>query len=281
MLKSLHMEKFSRKLSDRFIHQLRHDERFWFLQQKAREGAVFAAIRNNTVDVYHKGCRPYHIKPLSYYTDPKYLCAPSNGPAALFGTQSPGDSTSFISTYELIKYNIELLKTKEREAVSTICTNNSYLKSGIVVALDVEIGLPGVGSTLDLLLFNTQSLELQFVEAKLYKGKEFMRQDGKAKVFRQIDRYQGFLKAQSDDIIEAYRAYIAAINQLFDLTLPEPQSLVPTINLLITAFEEAEQGSKSYQKYFLQNPAHKGYKYYAAGNPCDADVAGLFNGCVL
>ena len=152
--------------------------------------------------------------------------------------------TAGLSLYEKAKKENENKYTNKKGAASErqlldnlYChTYNHNLKSNIVV-LDIEVNLKGNvgwGKKCDLVLLNTETDEIMFVEGKVFSDSRVKCLRGRTpEVIQQVSIYTAAIEEQKNLIIEQYSEYICVINKLFGTTYKPPRKLIPTAKLLV------------------------------------------------
>jgi hypothetical protein len=225
------------------------------LEKDCKEQNVFLAIRDNNIGFYHRGGKLFgfddksqfktHIKYAAVIDDAdeekSYLTANELKNKALI--------PDFATKYERIKENCKNYARVEAQGVSEIYHTHSYLSDGDIVVLDIEVSFESSNKSktqdrIDILLFDKKSCTLRFVEAKHYSNGAITSKKGKKPtVVEQIKDYEKQIASRGVEIIEAYKKYIAAINQLFGKNLPEPIDVDEKVTLLIFGFDkDQEQG---------------------------------------
>jgi len=120
-----------------------------------------------------------------------------------------------------------------------------------VVVLDIEAsfdadaidddGSESVQDRMDLVLFDTKTRRILCVEAKHLSNPELRAAEGPAPVVGQIQRYRQQLQLQNDYILAAYRQSVQILSQVFSVSLPEPEAIVPDVPVLIFGFDAAQR----------------------------------------
>lgn len=193
-------------------------------------GNVFPAIRVNELHFYYKGGCLYKFVGGSFKRDKNYERFSKN--------------TEGLSPYEKAKKQNENKFTNkkgeitERQLLDKLyCyTYNSNLKSNVVV-LDIEVNLNGNmgwGKKCDLVLLNTETDEIMFVEGKVFSDTRVKCVYGTMpEVIEQVSIYSAAVAEQQQNIIEQYSEYIRIINCLFGTTYRAPQKLIEPAKLLV------------------------------------------------
>ena len=246
----------------------------WFNKLKADcEGQkIFLAIRNNYVDLYHKGGRLFNFDNRGFKTHLKYASViESIGSDYLTESELSNCklASDFETNYSRIKENCSNYAGVEAKGVSEIYHKHSYLSDSNVVVLDIEVSFESLNKgnkkdRIDILFFNKLTKTLQFVEAKHFSNQEIW-STGTPDVINQISRYESQIDQRKNEIISEYAEYIETLNILFDLSLPVPVDIDNKITLLIFGFD-TDQKNGRLNTSIKANPEFKEIKTYAIGN---------------
>lgn len=201
---------------------------FALLKADVVKGEVFPAVRGNELHFYYKGGCLYKFAGGAFFRDINYELY-SNG-------------TDGLSIYEKAKKqnenkytNISGEVTERRLLDSLYChTFNTHLRSNVVV-LDIEVNLGGkFVRKCDLVLLNTQTDEIMFVEGKVYSDDRVRSAVGHIpKVIEQVNIYSAALAEQHQNILAQYGECIRIINKLFGTAYRPPQRLIQPAKLLV------------------------------------------------
>ena len=210
-------------------------------------GIVFPGIRSERIDFYHKGGKLFtfdkngfktHIKYASVYKSKEDYVSESK-------ISSLERIDSFVDGYARIKENCSLYAGIESSGVSCIYGNYSYTASmSEIIVLDIEVSLESLDSDknqdrIDILLFDRRKKQLIFCEAKHYSNKEIWSQKGSSPdVVGQVQRYVKQIGAKGDVILREYGSYVDAVNKLFALNLPCPESIERNVVLMVFGFDK-------------------------------------------
>ena len=278
---------FTRQLEIGLIKRLKGEDLFKNeLVRDVRAGSVFAAIRNNRVDFYHKGGKLFSFSKTGFSTHIKYATTPADNTKYYiteqeFTTSCGSFIKSFVRDYNKIKVNCELYsKGSESAGVSYLYSKYSFMeKQADIVVLDIEVSLEsnedGGQDRIDVLLYSKNTRELKFVEAKLYTNKE-IRSEGTPEVIGQIKRYDDQINSREGEILNAYKTYVEAINELFEIELMAPTKILPEAGLYIFEFDD-DQRKGNLSNKVLPKLKGKGIKYYSLGNPVNINIQTLWN----
>ena len=242
------------------------------IEQDCKNQNVFLAIRDNRIDLYHKGGKLFTYDRSGFKTHLKYASVISSNKKDYLTEAELLDyklASDFESSYLRIKENCSNYTGIEALGVSEIYHKHSYLSDSNIIVLDVEISFESLNDEnnqdrIDILLFNKDSRTLQFVEAKHFSNNEIWSRTT-PKVISQIKRYESQIAKRKPEILSEYIDYIKIINRIFSLILPEPVEVDNNVTLLIFGFDN-DQKSGRLKKLILQNRKYTGIKNYSIGN---------------
>lgn len=224
---------FIRRLDKKQIAALYSNENsriFYLLMNDIKNGAVFPALRKDEIYFYYDGGCLYKFSNGRFVRDTAY--------------EKYAWTVKGLSSYETAKKQIESKFTntkgnnKERRLLNTLYCHTYCGESEFnTVVLDIEVNLNGNtarGKKCDLVLYNTQSSELMFVEGKVFCDERVNVRTGKLpEVIEQVNTYSKAILEQKETIVNQYENYIVIINSLFGTTYQKPQKLVQTAKLLV------------------------------------------------
>lgn len=203
---------------------------FTLLKDDVVNGEVFPAIRNNELHFYYKGGCLYKFVKGVFLRDCNF--------------ELYSDGTTGMPPYEKAKKENENKFTKkkgeitERQLLDKLyChTYNPNLKSKVVV-LDIEVNLKGEigwGKKCDMVLLNTRTGEIMFVEGKVYSDSRVRCAVGYLpEVIGQVNVYTAAMAEQRQNIIEQYGGYVRIVNKLFGTVYMPPNTLIEPAKLLV------------------------------------------------
>lgn len=203
---------------------------FTLLKEDVVKGEVFPAVRNNELHFYYKGGCLFKFVSGAFYRDCKY--------------RDYGKGTEGLSVYGKAKKENENKYTNkkggitERQLLDKLYryTYNPALKSKAVV-LDIEVNLKGnigCGKKCDLVLLNTETDEIMFVEGKVYSDERVRSAVGYIpKVVEQVEIYTQAIAEQRQNVIEQYAEYLRIVNELFGTKYRAPEKLIEPAKLLV------------------------------------------------
>ncbi len=221
---------FTRKLDDREIKMMTGGENsdlFARLKADVALGEVFPAVRVNELHFYYRGGCLYRFANGKFERDGRY--------------RRYADGT-FSSEYERAKAETENRFTNrkgeetERRLLDKLCraTYTAAPMSDVVV-LDIEVNLGGRGvRKCDLVLLNTRTDELMFVEGKVFSDRRVRCAVGHTpEVIAQVNGYSAMIAAQRQEIIDAYGEYVNIVNKLFGTAYAPPRRVTEPAKLLV------------------------------------------------
>ena len=257
------------------------------IEHDCKEQKVFLAIRDNRIDLYHKGGKLFTYDRNGFKTHLKYASVISSNGKDYLTEAELSDyklASDFESNYLRIKENCSNYSRIEASGVSEIYHKHSYLSDSNVVVLDIEISFESLKQKnnqdrIDILLFNKESKTLQFVEAKHFSNNDIWSRTT-PKVIGQIKRYESQLSKRKNKILSEYINYIKVINGIFNIALPEPEELDTNVTLLIFGFDKDQKNGRL-RKLISQNDEYTGLKNYSIGNIKKVATGNLWNAKVL
>jgi len=253
------------KRSNLWIHKIKTD---------CKAQNIFFAIKNNHVDLYHKGGRLFCFDGNDFKTHLKYASViTANGKDYLTESELSGYrlASNFETNYQRIKENCSNYSRIEASGVSDLYHKHSYLSDSNVVILDIEVSFKSLNKKnkqdrIDIVLYNKESQTLQFVEAKHYSNKEIWSKTT-PEVISQINRYESQIaeRKRKSEILSEYSEYVRTLNRIFNITLPEPKNLEDKVTLLIFGFDNDQRDGRL-KKLITKNTEYSGIKNYSIGN---------------
>ncbi len=257
------------------------------IEQDCKNQNVFFAIRDNRLDLYHKGGRLFCYDSSGFKTHLKYASV-INESGKDYLTESELSSyrlaSNFENNYQRIKENCSNYSGIEASGVSYLYHKHSYLSNSNVIVLDIEISFESLNEEnhqdrIDILLFNKDSKTLQFVEAKHFSNNEIWSKTD-PKVIGQIKRYESQIAKRKKEILSAYSEYIETINRIFNISLPEPTKIDDNVTLLIFGFDNDQKNGRL-KRLITKNPEYSGIQNYSIGNIKQVVPESLWNAKVL
>lgn len=205
-------------------------ELFARLKNDTYAGFVFPAVRRDEIHFYYKGGCLYKFNGTSFARDKAY--------------KAYRDRTDGLEEYAKAKRQNEnkFTKTggsaKERQLLDRLNSHtfNRERKTKVVV-LDVEIrlnGTVGKNKKCDMVLLNTITRQIMFVEGKVFSDNRVNRTVGNSlEVIEQVNMYTTGIAEQAQAIALQYAEHIRIINNLFGTEYETKNSLVTTAKLLV------------------------------------------------
>lgn len=263
-----------RGLEDTIEKSLRTSN-FWTknIENDCKDQIVFLAIRNNQIDLYHKGGRLFCFDRNGFKTHLKYASViTTNGKDYLTESELLGYrlASDFESNYQRIKENCSNYSGVEALGVSDLYHKHSYLSDSNVVVLDIEVSFESLHKQkkqerIDILLYNKETQTLQFVEAKHYSNNEIWSKTA-PEVISQIERYQLQIRERKSEILAEYSESIRALNRIFNLSLLEPKDIEDKVTLLIFGFDNDQKNGRLKNLITENKKYYSGIKNYSIGN---------------
>lgn len=219
---------FIRRLSDVNISKLTNDEnlqRYTLLKADVDAGFVFPAVRRNELHFYYMGGCLYKFKGGKFIRDPEYA-------KFSYGTEG-------LTEYERVKvenkhkYSKAEGQAKERQLLDRLYTHTfAFGRNSKVVVLDIEVSING--KKCDLVLLNTQTNELMFVEGKVFSDPRVKCEIGRTpEVIEQVRFYTSSIAEHRDAILTQYAEHIRIINKLFGTQYNQANTLIEPAKLLV------------------------------------------------
>lgn len=223
---------FIRSFSDSKIAKLTIDqnaETFALLKEDVAKGIVFPAVRNERIDFYYLGGCLYSFGG-TFFRDKEW--------------EKFSENTKGLSEYCKAKKQVENKFAKmhggsaERKILNELYSQTfASNRSSAVVVLDIEISLGKVddkSQKCDLLLLNTQTDEIMFVEGKVYSDPRVRSAVGqKIEVIDQVNAYTTVVERQSETILAQYAEHVRILNKLFGTNYNPPKKLLMPVRLLV------------------------------------------------
>lgn len=193
-------------------------------------GLIFPAVRKGEVHFYYKGGCLYKFNGTSFIRDKAYgaYC----------------DKVDGLDEYEKAKCQNENKFTntrgssKERQLLDLLNNHTfNHSRKTKVVVLDIEVnlnGLIGGGKKCDMVLLNTETKQIMFVEGKVFSDSRVNRTVvNRPEVIEQVNIYTAGIAEQAQAIVLQYAEHIRIINTLFGTAYKATNSLVKMAKLLV------------------------------------------------
>ena len=215
------------------------------LKDDVLKGEVFPAVRINELHFYYKGGCLFRFADGMFKRNKNY---PKFGVG--YGHLPPYEKAK--------KENEEKFKNSaggesERQLLDRLCRHTfGPEKNTNVVVLDIEVNLSGQAvRKCDLVLLNTQTDEIMFVEGKVFSDSRVnVAVSFTPEVIEQVNTYTAAIAAQRQTILEQYARDIEIINKLFNTSFRPPERLIEPAKLLVygTPQTTTKNGEYSIQK---------------------------------
>ena len=247
-IRDFSQEQIDRFMSDTLINKFTNESNkrlFERLQEDVLKGEIFPAVRINELHFYYKGGCLFKFAAGSFKRNKNY--------------EKYGVGFKKLPPYERAKKeNEEKYKNAkggeaERQLLDRLyChTFNPENRTNVVV-LDIEVNLGGQAvRKCDLVLLNTQTDEIMFVEGKVFSdGRVNVEPPRIPEVIGQVNTYSASIAEQKQCILEQYARHIEIVNRLFKTCYKSPQKLVEPAKLLVygTPQNPRKNGEYSIQK---------------------------------
>lgn len=256
---------------------------------------VFLTIRDNRIDLYHKGGKLFSFSENNFKTHIKYASVidventdTDNDQCYLseFDLKSLQLIPDYYTGYKRIKENCSKYSGVEARGVSELYHKYSYFSNNEIIVLDIEVSFvsldPAVNKKdrVDFVLLNKKSGIIQFIEAKHFSNDELWRPKVQPKVIKQIRKYEGQVRERRKDILYQYQEYINCINNIFNLALPNPTEIDDRVTLFIFGFDDNQKKGRL-ATHIIENNYFKDIKTYQKGDIKDFKMNALWKGSVL
>lgn len=288
---------FERSLLDEVINKLKNDPLFKerLFPDIINQKGVFPAIRKDKITFYYKGGKLFTYSKDGYETHYKYGIIPKNIKNNYIkesNLQNISLYDSFKEGYKKIKECCELYCGIEAEYVSKLYICSGMNPYNSVILLDTEVRFDSDNDSIDenldkkqrkqnieridTLLYNTESKQLCFCEAKHFSNKELWAEESsKPQVCSQINKYNKTIETRTDEIIKQYQNYVDIFNKLFDTSIPKPESIFMKTGLLIFGYDSNQKNKIN--ELLIRDGSLEGISYYNTGNLKGNQIATLYD----
>jgi hypothetical protein len=285
---------FSRDVDKGLIKKLMASD-LWAdkLEIDCKKREVFLAIRPSYISFYHKGGGLFTFDNKGFKTNVNYsVLLDRTGYKSDYiyedYLQDAKLIKKFYKGYDGIKKNCKNHSDKsEAEGVSRIYHQYPYnFDRSDVVVLDVEVALIDTPEDskkaeqrrIDILLYHKLLKKLRFIEAKRYDNNEIRAKNSSPQVIGQLQSYRDIIKAQRENILDAYKKYTKTLEKIFsNLSLPEPQEIDENVGLLIFGFDQNQMDGRLNDQ-IIKNPEFNGIPYYPIGDITKIKAENLWKG---
>lgn len=212
------------------LHNAQNGPLYARLKADVFAGLVYPAVRKNQLHFYYKGGCLYKFANGTFTRDPAYC---------KYGNPTPG-----LTDYQLAKrqnenkFTAAIGRGTERQLLDELyCYTFGRARTGRAVVLDIEVNLNsgvGRGKKCDLVLYDTATRALLFVEGKLFSDSRVNVRRGRSPaVIEQVETYTAAVAEQAQTILRQYKNHIAVCNDLFGTDYPDPVRVCLPAKLLV------------------------------------------------
>lgn len=260
-MSSLDEYSFRRDFSDDLVSKLLKSPLWPQLRENVLAGEVFPAIRNREMHFYCDGGRLFAFSKNGFRTNEKYAQVLIDIPSRKSKDVSEKGwlkarnriQNRFHEGINGMKHLCGLYSGPEAKGVSRLyskytCIQNRQGQSELsrpIVVLDIEVSFRANErrrDRLDLLLLDTVSQKLLFVEAKHYRNSEIRATDGAdPPVLEQLEKYRDHIAKHTDTIVAEYTRAKSWIEKIYQVVLPDPKTILPAVPLLIFGFDGVQE----------------------------------------
>lgn len=226
---------FTRKFENFDFQKMSHEEIYKLIEPEIRSGEIYPALRDDRIDFYYNGECIYHYENNGFSFNPEYF---SYFDKKYMMLNEHNDFINGNINFEKFHKDLKTAITKKFSSDKNDKKERSYLKSlypytysqqdSTVKVLDIEVYIDG--TKCDMVLWDTRTNSIQFVEAKLYDDGRLWGK--KLDTVKQIQKYNNAIKYYKQDIIIQYRNYIDFMEQ-FGLKTGEIEILNPSVKLVM------------------------------------------------
>ena len=236
---------FTRTFNRVQIDKMQKEKLFENLKADVLKGEVFPAVRKDELHFYYKGGCLYKFSGGSFKRDKNY--------------EKFGVGFKELTPYERAKKETEARYRNgaggeaERQLLDRLYCHTFNPENGSeVVVLDIEVNLGGQAvRKCDLVLLNTETDELMFVEGKVFSDSRVKVAIGfKPEVIEQVNKYTVDIESQRQTISEQYARHIEIVNGLFGTSFRPPKAIITPAKLLVygTPQNPTKNGKYTMQK---------------------------------
>ena len=267
--------KFERHLEPEVIGKLKNAPLFINkLEADCKKGIVFPAVRKSYMSFYHAGGSlfTYNYITHRFATHIKYAFVPTKDIKGDYvtseGLRNARPEHNFALSYKDIKTQCKKHNAKtEADTVSQLYKFSPMSTKGDsdrYYLVDIEIAFPGGTDRIDLLLYDNDTKQLLFCEAKHFEDPRlFATVGGDPEVVGQLNRYNAQIAAHKKDIVDQYERHFDVLRKLFGVELNKPVDVHEHCGLLLFGFDEAHRKEplKKWIQHFDEHWKHKHYEY--------------------
>lgn len=247
---------------------------FSLLKNEVPKGIIFPAVRGNELHFYYKGGCLYKFVNGVFLRDTNYR---------LYGAGTGKDAYANAKMQNENKYTNKKGEITERQLLDKLyCHTFGANMSSKVVVLDIEVNLKGNvgnGKKCDLVLLNTQTDAIMFVEGKVFADKRVRCAVGYLpEVIQQVNVYTAAMTEQRQNILLQYCEHVRIINELFDVSYNAPQTLVEPAKLLVYKTCGGKQQNVSYTMDIINQKLGVDNVMWTQGEPTLEEIWNALDG---
>jgi len=192
-------------------------------------GVVFPAVRAGKIDFYHAGGRLYSFDGIGFKRNPNYSKYDTGTVGLDFYEKAKQENKN--------KFISGAGEARERQLLDSLNNHTFSSRKTDTVVLDIEVRLNGSiygTKKCDMVLLNTKTNQIMFVEGKLFSNKDVHVAVGfRPKVIEQVARYTAAIAEQGQGIVEQYGNHIKVINELYGTAYSLQVRLIEKAKLLV------------------------------------------------
>ncbi|MGL5439592.1 MAG: hypothetical protein ACRDA4_04300 [Filifactoraceae bacterium] len=213
-----------------------------------RKGRIFPALRGGTIEFYYKGGELFVYDGTKFTTHVKFAFTNVYSDVQHITEDEMLNLKaipSFYDGYEEIKARCAKYVNVDALGVGDIIKSAGFEDSHSTIVLDIDPSFTRRDISkdkIDIVLYNPSKKEILFCEAKHYSNpKLWSTQTSDSKILAQLKRYTTWIYVNKNLILKQYTNSIDIYNQLFDLSLPYPESVVDTVKLFVFGFDPKQK----------------------------------------
>ena len=257
------------------------------------KGVVFPAIRNGYIDFYYKGGRLFkYDQKTGFETNIKYVSLIESEKNYIFENElcNVKKIENFTDQYDKVKELCEKFAGVEAKGVSSLYSKYSSISGEKFIVLDIEISFESLEENkeqerkkqdrIDILMYSIDKKSLKFVEAKHLSNSSLWAKGKKIPdIIEQLKKYNRHIEKRKEEILTQYKIYINNLNELFCLSIPEPQIVENNCGLYVFGFDRNQLEGRL-KDMILENNNFRDIDYYPKGGPETIVAKNLWNGVV-
>lgn len=209
---------FIRKFNNFNFQKMAQEKIYQYIEPEIRSGKIFPALRPGRIDFYYNGGCIYRYRNKGFYCNPNYR-KHFNGKSFSFMGEDEYyiDSNSDINFALLHSDLKKAIESKfpdkaERSYLNHIYTYTYSREDSETKVIDIEVWINH--TKCDMVLWDSKTKEVQFVEAKLYDDDRLWKKGHvELDTLEQVQKYDNAIKENYSNIILQYQNYIAFMKQ--------------------------------------------------------------------